>query len=71
MHLKVVSEEWCAVVDLERSPRIELRFRSMSQSNLGEELSQSFRIRHKFLVFGMHGAAAVLYWEIGDRVCVI
>ena len=52
MHLKVVSEEWCAVVDLERSPRIELRFRSMSQSNLGEELSQSSRIRHIFWCLG-------------------
>ena len=52
MHLKVVSEEWCAVVDLERSPRIELRFRSMSQSNLGEELSQSSRIRRIFRCLG-------------------
>ena len=32
----------------------------MSQSDLGEELSRSFRIRRKFLVFGVHGAAAVL-----------
>ena len=68
---KVVSEEWCAAVDVARPPRVELRPGSMSQSDLGEELSQSFRIRHKFLVFGMHGAAAVLYWEIGDCVCVI
>ena len=37
-----------------------LRPGSMSQSDLGEELSRSFRIRRKFLVFGVHGAAAVL-----------
>ena len=71
MCFKVVPEEWCAVVDVARPSRVELRPGSMSQSDLGEELSQSFRMRHKFLVFGMHGAAAVLYWEIGDRVCVI
>ena len=45
VRFKVVSEEWCAVVDVARPLRVELRFGSMSQSNLGEELSRSSRIR--------------------------
>ena len=60
MCFKVVPEEWCAVVDVARPSCVELRPGSMSQSDLGEELSRSFRIRRKFLVFGVHGAAAVL-----------
>ena len=60
VRFKVVSEEWCAAVDVARPPRVELRPRSMSQSDLGEELSRSFRIRRKFLVFGVHGAVVVV-----------
>ena len=42
-----------------RPPYIELSPGSMSQSNLGEELSRSSRIR-QFLMFGVHSTAAVL-----------
>ena len=41
------------------APRIELSPGSMSQSDLGEELSRSSRIRH-FSMFGVHSAATVL-----------
>ena len=59
MRFKVVSEDCCAAVDATRPPYIELSPGSMSQSNLGEELSRSSRIR-QFLMFGVRGAAAVL-----------
>ena len=59
MRFKVVSEDCCAAVDAARPPRIQLSPGSMSQSNLGEELSRSSRIRH-FLMFGVHSTAAVL-----------
>ena len=59
MRFKVVSEECCAAVDAARPPRVELSPGSMSQSDLGEELSRSSRIRH-FSMFGVHSAAAVL-----------
>ena len=44
VRFKVVSEEWCAAVDVARPPRFELWPGSMSQSDLGEELSRSSRI---------------------------
>ena len=59
MRFKVVSEEWCAVVDVARTLRVELRSGSMSQSNLGEELSRSSRIRR---IFGVWGA----WWRSGS-----
>ena len=59
VRFKVVSEECCAAVDAARPPRVELSPGSMSQSDLGEELSRSSRIRH-FSMFGVHSAAAVL-----------
>jgi len=49
---KVVSEEWCEAVDVARPPRVELRPRSMSQSDLGEVLSRSFRIQRFFRCLG-------------------
>jgi len=52
VRFKVVSEEWCAVVDVARSLRVELRSGSMSQSNLGEKLSRSSGIRHIFRCLG-------------------
>ena len=60
MRFKVVSEECCAVVDAARPPHVELSPGSMSQSNIGEELSRSSMIRHIFSAFGVHGAAAIL-----------
>jgi len=60
VRFKVVSEVWCAAMDVARPPHIELRPRSMSQSDLGEELSRSSRIRRSFSVFGVYGATAVL-----------
>ena len=59
VRFKVVSEECCAAMDAARPPRVELSPGSMSQSDLGEELSRSSRIRH-FSMFGVHSAAAVL-----------
>jgi hypothetical protein len=52
VRFKVVSEEWCAAVDVARPPRVELRPRSMSQSDLGEVLSRSFRIQRFFRWLG-------------------
>ena len=60
VRFKVVSEECCAAVDAARPPHVELSPGSMSQSDLGEELSRSSKIRHFFSVFGEHGAATVL-----------
>ena len=45
MRFKVVSEEWCAAVDVARPHALELWPGSMSQSDLGEELSRSSRIQ--------------------------
>ena len=59
VRFKVGSEECCAAVDAARPPHVELSPVSMSQSDLGEELSRSSRIRH-FSMFGVYSAAAVL-----------
>jgi hypothetical protein len=47
VRFKMVSEEWCAAVDVARPPTHAFEFRSgsMSQCDLDEELSRSFRIR--------------------------
>ena len=52
VRFKVVFEECCAVVDAARPPHVELSPVSMSQSDLGEELSRSSRIRHFFRCLG-------------------
>ena len=44
VRFKVVSEECCVEVDATRPPRIELSPGSMSQFDLGEELSWSSKI---------------------------
>ena len=60
VRFKVVSEESCVVVDVVRLPRVELRPGSMFQSDLGEGLSQSSRIRCRFSVFRMFGTTTIL-----------
>ena len=68
MRFKVVSEEWYAAVDVARPPRVELRPRSMSQSNLGKVLSRSSRIQRFVRCLG--GSVPQRYFGEGSCMAV-